>query len=48
MADRHTRAGYRCSRTVDIEECIAGKDLTTLRLLLLRNGYRPVPISGRR
>ena len=46
MADQHNRAGYRCSRTVDIEECIAAKDLTTLRLAVARNGYRPVPISG--
>jgi P4 family phage/plasmid primase-like protien len=46
MADRYTRAGYRCSRKVDIEECIAAKGLTTLRLAVARNGYRPVPISG--
>ena len=36
-ADNSTKASSSNSQAVD---------LTTLRLQLLRNGYRPVPISG--
>jgi putative DNA primase/helicase len=46
MDDVQDPASYQRDDTHDLEGATGADGLTSLRLALARNGYRPVPIAG--